>query len=158
MPTLAPRLQGNMRTLRLCIYRYDRKKTTERAREHLNSARKRSTSSALGQHYADDHPTGEILVSFTVIKHCRDSLRLHIEEAMAIKEQRSKLNRRDEHQGTGFLILIPPSFLALRLSPLFLFTPFPLPIHSSSLTLLCTPDPSLPPSHTSLIISFSPPH
>ena len=37
-------------------------------------------------------------------KHCRDELRLHIKEALAIQHHRPQLNRCDEDMGTGFLI------------------------------------------------------
>ena len=73
----------------------------ECAREHLNSARQRSGTSVFGDHYAQKHPDKVPRINFTVVKQ-RNDLRLHIEEALAIKKQRPTLNRRQEDLGTGF--------------------------------------------------------
>ena len=75
----------------------------ERAREHLNSARQRSGTSVFGDHYAQKHPGKVPRINFTVVKYQRNDLRLHIEEALAIKKLRPTLNRRQEDLGTGFL-------------------------------------------------------
>ena len=42
-------------------------------------------------------------IDFKTIKHQPDLLRLHIEEAIAIKKLKPTLNRRQETLGTGFL-------------------------------------------------------
>ena len=74
------------------------------AREHINKIKNKDGGSALGQHYVTDHPdTKEPSITFKVLRKNRDLLRLHIEEAMAIKQANPALNRRQEDLGTGFL-------------------------------------------------------
>ena len=85
------------------------RKLHDRAYEHLLSARKRTNKTAIGDHYRERHPEekGKEVkpsVTFKIIKHQRDLLRLHIEESMAIKQLKPTLNRRLETLGTGFLI------------------------------------------------------
>ena len=75
----------------------------ERAREHMTSARSHTAHSAFGDHYRHQHQNAHPSITFRIIKHERDLLRLHIEEAMAIQELRPTLNRRNEELGTGFL-------------------------------------------------------
>ena len=50
------------------------------------------------------HPKMAPSLNFRILHQCRDELRLHIEEALAIQRHRPQLNRRDEDMGTGFLI------------------------------------------------------
>ena len=76
----------------------------DRAREHIYMIKNKDDGSALGEHYVTDHPhTKEPLITFKVLRKNRDLLRLHIEEAMAIKQANPALNRRQEDLGTGFL-------------------------------------------------------
>ena len=104
------------------------RKLHDRAREHVLSASKRNNI-AQGDHYRERHnekeqPTKKSLkkskkssrnesdkkkfkespkINFKTIKHQPDLLRLHIEEAIAIKQLKPTLNRRQETPGTGFL-------------------------------------------------------
>ena len=76
----------------------------ERAREHYLAAKNKSSTSALGNHYADKHPTiREPSIGFTILQRCRDELRLKIREAMEIKVRKPSINRRREELGTGYL-------------------------------------------------------
>ena len=77
----------------------------ERAREHVAAAKQRSKTSALGEHYWREYTTanGDIALSFEIVRHERNNLRLHIEEALAILKYKPELNRRQEDLGTGFL-------------------------------------------------------
>ena len=75
----------------------------DRAREHVHSAKQKNNHTALGEHYRDHHPSESPSISFKIIKHEQDLLRLHIEEAMAIRKSNPALNRRRETLGTGFL-------------------------------------------------------
>ena len=75
-----------------------------RALEHIAGARKHSLQSAFGEHYKTKHPKMAPSLNFRILQQCRDELRLHIEEALAIQRHRPQLNRRDEDMGTGFLI------------------------------------------------------
>ena len=75
-----------------------------RALEHIAGARKYSLKSAFGEHYKNKHPKMAPSLNMRLLDQCRDELRLHIEEALAIQRHRPQLNRRDEDMGTGFLI------------------------------------------------------
>ena len=77
----------------------------ERAREHVAAAKQRSKASAIGEHYWREHTAanGDIALSFEIVRHERNNLRLHIEEALAILKYKPELNRRQEDLGTGFL-------------------------------------------------------
>ena len=75
----------------------------DRMREHMASARKKDEKTAFGVHYEAEHPKQKPKISFSVLFHQRDELRLHVEEAMAIKSRKPELNRRQEELGTGFL-------------------------------------------------------
>ena len=75
-----------------------------RAWEHIAGARKHSSKSAFGEHYKTKHPKMAPSLNFSILQQCRDELRLHIEEALAIQRHRPQLDRRDEDMGTGFLI------------------------------------------------------
>ena len=79
------------------------RKLHDRIREHVLSAKRGSEESAIGEHYKENHPGMQPNLTFTIIRHQRDELRLHIEEAMAIKLNKPDLNRRQEDLGTGFL-------------------------------------------------------
>ena len=75
-----------------------------RAREHVTSAKQHSASSAFGEHYLAEHPSDSPKIGFRILAGHHDNLRLHIEEAMAIKQLKPELNRRQEELGTGFLL------------------------------------------------------
>ena len=77
----------------------------EQAREHVAAAKQRSKTSALGEHYWREHTAanGDIPLSFEIVRHERNILRLHIEEALAILKYKPELNHRQEDLGTGFL-------------------------------------------------------
>ena len=77
----------------------------ERAREHVAAVKRRSKTSALGEHYWREHraANGDIAISFEIVRHERNTLRLHIEEALAIRKYKPELNRRPEDLGAGFL-------------------------------------------------------
>ena len=75
----------------------------DRAKEHLTAARQNTTSSAFGDHYLTQHSSDTPKIEFSILSSHRDNLRLHIQEAMAIKELRPELNRQQEDLGTGFL-------------------------------------------------------
>ena len=72
--------------------------------EHIAGARKHSLKSAFGEHYKTKHPKMAPSLNLRILQQCRDELRLHIEEALAIQRHRPQLNRRDEDMGTGILI------------------------------------------------------
>ena len=74
------------------------------AREHILAAKKHLADSAFGEHYEETYPTVDPVISFDIIHHNRDALRLRIEEAMTIQRMRPVLNRCLEDMGTGFLI------------------------------------------------------
>ena len=71
----------------------------DRAREHLTAAKQRSSTAALGEHYAESHPNAAPNIQFKVITHHQDSLRLHIEEALTIKKHAPTLNCKQEDLG-----------------------------------------------------------
>lgn len=79
------------------------RKLHDRAREHSHAATNKLSTSAFGDHYREEHPKQAAQLTFKIICHARDTLRLHIEEAMAIQSLKPRLNRRKEHLGTGFL-------------------------------------------------------
>ena len=75
-----------------------------RALEHLRAANGRKEQTAFGDHYRAVHEkTDKAKLSFKIVKQQHDDLRLHIEEALAIKTLRPDLNKRQEEMGTGFL-------------------------------------------------------
>ena len=45
----------------------------------------------------------KVKLSFKIVKQQYDDLRIHIEEALAIKTLRPDLNKHQEEMGTGFL-------------------------------------------------------
>ncbi len=79
------------------------RKLHDRAREHVAAAKQHMSSSAFGEHYKNDHPSDVPAITFKIIEHQTDVLRLHIEEALAINRLKPPLNRRQEHLSTGFL-------------------------------------------------------
>ena len=74
------------------------------ARELVTSAKQHSASCAFGEHYLAQHPNESPKISFRILAGHHDNLRLHIEEAMAIKQLKPELNRHQEELGTGFLL------------------------------------------------------
>ena len=76
----------------------------ERAREHVAAAKQRSKASAIGEHYWREHTAanGDIAISFEIVRHERNNLRLHIEEALAILKYKPGL-KRCQGLDTGFL-------------------------------------------------------
>ena len=74
-----------------------------RAREHLRSAKQRSTTTALGDHYRQRHPNNTPSIGFKILRSSPDCLRLRILEAFEIKSRQPELNRKREDLGTGFL-------------------------------------------------------
>ena len=75
-----------------------------RALEPLRAANGRKERTAFGDHYRAVHEKKDkATLSFEIVKQQHDDLRLHIEEALAIKTLRPDLNKRQEEIGTGFL-------------------------------------------------------
>ena len=75
-----------------------------RALEHLRAANQRQEHTAFGDHYKTGHmEKDKPKLSFKIISQNHDDLRLHIEEALAIKTLKPELNKRQEEMGTGFL-------------------------------------------------------
>ena len=75
-----------------------------RALEHLRVANQRQEHTAFGDHYKTGHKEKDIpKLSFKIISQNHDDLRLHIEEALALKTLKPELNKRQEEMGTGFL-------------------------------------------------------
>ena len=74
-----------------------------RAQEHVRSAKNHTTTSAFGEHYLSKHPNQRPQISFKILRHEGNELRLRIEEALAIKDETPELNRRQEDMGIGFL-------------------------------------------------------
>ena len=75
-----------------------------RVLKHVRSAAQHQEHTAFG----DDYRTRlkkkkEPKLSFTILSQNHDDLRLHIEEALAIKTLTPELNKRQEEMGTGFL-------------------------------------------------------
>ena len=60
-------------------------------------------TSAFGDHYKEIHADQTPQISFEIIGHASDVLRLHIEEAIAIQLHNPPLNRKTEQLGTGYL-------------------------------------------------------
>ena len=75
----------------------------ERMREHMAAAWRKDESTAFGDHFKHERPKSKPKISFSILSQQRDELRLHVEEAMAIKTRQPELNRRQEELGTGFL-------------------------------------------------------
>ena len=73
----------------------------KRMREHMAAARRKDESTPFGAHFK--HPKSKPKISFSILSQQRDELRLHVEEAMAIKTRQPELNRRQEELGPGFL-------------------------------------------------------
>ena len=61
------------------------------------------SGSSLALTLAQEHPKSKPKISFSILSQQQDELRLHVEEAMAIKTRQPDLNRRQEELGTGFL-------------------------------------------------------
>ena len=72
--------------------------------KHVTSAKQHSAPSVFGEHYLAQHPNDSPKIGFRILAGHHDNLRLHIEEAMAIKQLKPELNRRQEKLGTGFLL------------------------------------------------------
>ena len=72
-------------------------------RDHVAAARRKDESTEFGAHFKHEHPKSKPKISFSILSQQRDELRLHVEEAMAIKTRQPVLNRRQEELGTGFL-------------------------------------------------------
>ena len=51
--------------------------------------------------FQEQHPDSEPAISFAILKHSEDVLRLHIEEVIKIQELRLAIDRKQEHFGTG---------------------------------------------------------
>ena len=138
------------------------RKLHDRAREHVLSASKRNNNTALGDHYRERHNEKEQQTKKSskkskkssgnesdkmkfkespksTIKHQPDLLRLHIEEATAIKQLKPTLNRRQETLCTGFLPYFFPSlfarFLFIHLY-IFIMLTFTCTLHTSLLLTL----------------------
>ena len=75
----------------------------DRAREHITSVKQKTKPSAFGDHYKEIHADQKPRISFEIIGHASDGLRLHIEEAIAIQLHNPPLNRKTEQLGTGYL-------------------------------------------------------
>ena len=73
----------------------------EHMREHMAAARRKDESTAFVTHFKHEHPKSKPNISFSILSQQRDVLRLHVEEAMAIKTRQLKC--RQEELGTGFL-------------------------------------------------------
>ena len=75
----------------------------ERAKEHLASAKNKTTASAMGVHYKTCHKKSKPKMRFRIV--CtteRDELRLRIEEAQVIRTMKPAINRRGEETGIDF--------------------------------------------------------
>ena len=92
-----------MHTLQTDIHGTNNKTLHGRAHEHIAAVKHKHRTSARGEHYMEQHPINDPAISFVILKHCKDVLRLHIEEAIEIQELRPAMNRKMEHLGTGFL-------------------------------------------------------
>ena len=109
-------------TCRICGLFYvglTQRKLHDRAREHVTATRKRSRSSALGEHYRTQHPVPcdaddkdrQPSITFEVLSQHRDILHLHIEEAMAIQLLRPPLmQERTLGNGLSSLISLSKNF------------------------------------------------
>ena len=75
-----------------------------RVHEHMRTAKKKDDTSALGEHYSNQHPPARPDNLFRDLDRCQDALHLHIKEAMAIQKLRPTLNRRDEDIDSEFLV------------------------------------------------------
>ena len=76
----------------------------DRAREHVTSVKQHSVSSAFGEHYLAQHTNDSPKIGFRILAGHHENLRLLIEEAMAIKQLKPELNRRQGELRTGFLL------------------------------------------------------
>ena len=75
----------------------------DRARGHVRSANMKDDATDFSDHYCEHHKPCSPRITFKILTHQPDLLRLHIEEALRIKQHRPSLNRRQEMLGTGFL-------------------------------------------------------
>ena len=78
----------------------------DRAREHIASAKKQTTASAMGVHYKSAHKNLKASPKLrfrTICTTQKDELRLRIEEALAIRSRKPTLNRCCEETGIDFL-------------------------------------------------------
>ena len=77
-----------------------------RAREHMYATRQHNSSSALGEHFGERHPTAATpSIEFEILHRSeKNELRLRIDEAYYIQRLQPPLNRKAEHLGTGFLL------------------------------------------------------
>ena len=115
-----------MATSPLCKDRYigmTARRLHDRALEHLPAIKNGSSTSALGDHYAKKHEEKPASVTFSILKHVRshDVLRLHIEEAIAIKKYYPELNRSQELMAQAFFPYHTTHtllFFSLPLSPI----------------------------------------
>ena len=116
-----------------------------RALEHLRAANGRIERTAFGDHYRAVHEKKDkVTLSFKIVKQQHDNLRLHIEEALAIKTLRPDLKKRQEEMGIGFLPETTKHFSMIHFLPHLHFLP-----HSHPFTLLHhTLSPTLTPIHT----------
>ena len=75
----------------------------DRTREHITAAKNGMKASAFGEHYKEEQPHAAPNITFEVIQHAPDVLRLQIVEAMAIQRLNPALNRKIEQLGKGYL-------------------------------------------------------
>ena len=92
------------------------------AREHVTSVKQRIMSSAFGKQYLAQHPNDSPKIGFRILAGHHDILCLHIEEAMARKQLKLELNRRQEELGTGFYYKITPTLQKLTCGLVYIHT------------------------------------
>ena len=104
-----------------------------RALEHVRAATQQQEHTAFGDHYRTRHKKKkEPKLSFKILSQNHDNLRLHIEEALAIKTLAPELNKRQEENGNWLSPLNSLPSSNISFTPLtFAHTPFPpLTFHS----------------------------
>ena len=113
-----------------------RERHNEKEQQTKKSSKK---SKSLGYESDKIKFKGSPKINFKTIKHQPDLLRLHIEEAIAIKQLKPTLNRRQETLGMGFLPYFFPSLFARFLSIylyIFIILTFTCTLHTSLLLTL----------------------
>ena len=72
----------------------------DRVKEHVAATKKRSRTSAVGEHYERHHRTGDPKLRFRIVYTTgKDELRLRIVEAITIRDKKPTMNRRGEETG-----------------------------------------------------------
>ena len=103
LPAIVRGLRSNVPALQTLVHRHDQQTTTRLHERAYGFSAEEGRKDSFWRSLRGGASEGETQISFSVLSHQQDELRLHVEEPMAIKSPKPELNRRQEELGTGFL-------------------------------------------------------